>query len=92
MTYYDDRRCFLSEYLKSGQFNTDMHLFAGQTIKRAQSRFCQSTGVSPTDGPPSNAERECLTRNIWQLDPHFRTNPSGSRHGSVVPMSCHSPD
>ena len=25
----------------------------------------------------------------WQLDPNFRTNPSGSRHGRIVPcVTC----
>ena len=23
----------------------------------------------------------------WQLDPYFRTNPSGSGHGRIVPIS-----
>ena len=31
-----------------------------------------------------------LTRDHWQLDPNFRTNPSGSWHGRIVPIpnSC----
>jgi hypothetical protein len=43
--------------------------------------------VPATDSLPSVAEGQYLARNHWQLDPNFRTKPSGGRHGRFVPTA-----
>jgi len=47
---------------------------------------CRADGVSGTGGLPSIAEGQCPAAVARQLDPNFRTNPSGSWDGGVVPF------